>query len=284
MKILRYAEDFFLIVTNQKFILIVHHSKIYTFMRISTLLTSTVLAVVLVFLITSCKVKESVKSNSIIENQIINADFGGNSALFHLQFTKGKNHNHPTMAIWIEATDGTFIRTLFVTKSLATGIYNHGDAGNGTWLTVPGEAKRPATLPVWLHKREKLKADQALLPDPQNPLPDAVTGATPSGNFDFIPKMELPEKFRILVEVNQAWDWNEHWTNNLYPDDKDYHTSAQPSLVYAVNVDMQNNMDEYYLNPIGHGHYSGKDGKLYTNISTFTTALKIFDSIVLKVQ
>ncbi len=253
-------------------------------MRLSKFLTLTVLAVVSVFLITSCKVKESVKTNQNTENQIINADFGGNSAMLNLRFTKGKYHNHPTLAIWIEETDGKFIRTLFVTRSLATGFYNHGDAGNGTWLTVPGEAQRPATLPVWLHKREKLKADQALLPDPQNPIPDAVTGATPSGNFEFIPKTDLPEKFRIFVEVNQAWDWNEFWTNNLYPGDKDYHTSAQPSLVYAVEVDMNSKMDEYYLNPIGHGHYSGKDGKLYTNISTFTTAFRIFDSIVLKVQ
>ena len=244
----------------------------------------TVLAVVSAFLITSCKVKESVKSHQSAEKQVIQAFFGDQSVQLNLQFTKGKYHNHPTFAIWIEKPDGEFVRTLFVTKSLATGFYNHGDAGNGTWLTVPGEAKRPATLPVWLHKREKMKSDQALLPDPQNPLPDAVTGATPSGDFEFIPKTDLPEKFRLFVELNQAWDWNKFWTNNLYPGDKDYHTSAQPSLIYVADVDLKNLMDEYHLNPIGHGHYSGNDGKLYTDISTFTTSFQIFDSIILKVQ
>jgi hypothetical protein len=253
-------------------------------MRLSKFLSLTVLAVVSAFLITSCKVKESVKSNQSTEIQVIQAFLGDQSVQLNLQFNKGKYHNHPTFAIWIEEPDGKFVRTLFVTKSLATGFYNHGDAGNGTWLTVPGEAKRPAALPVWLHKREKMKSDQALLPDPKNPLPDAITGATPSGSFEFVPKTDLPEKFRLFVELNQAWDWNEFWTNNLYPGDKDYHTSAQPSLIYTVDVDMKNKMDEYYLNPIGHGHYSGKDGKLYTNISTFTTAFRIFDSIVLKVQ
>ncbi len=40
----------------------------------------------------------------------------------------------------------------------------------------------------------------------------------------------------------------------------------------------------YYLNPVGHSHYSGADGKLYSNLKTFTTALEIFESITLKIK
>jgi polyphosphate kinase len=36
------------------------------------------------------------------------------------------------------------------------------------------------------------------------------------------------------------------------------------------------------LNPIGHGHYSGKDGKLYTDISTLTTAKNIAEKLTIR--
>ena len=31
------------------------------------------------------------------------------------------------------------------------------------------------------------------------------------------------------------------------------------------------------MNPIGHSHYSGKDGQLYTNLTSFSTALELLD-------
>jgi len=37
---------------------------------------------------------------------------------------------------------------------------------------------------------------------------------------------------------------------------------------------------EYYvLNPIGHSHYSGLDGPLYTDLTSITNALTIFSKI-----
>jgi len=35
---------------------------------------------------------------------------------------------------------------------------------------------------------------------------------------------------------------------------------------------------------IGHGHYSGKDGKLYKNMENFTTALELVDRIIVEVK
>jgi hypothetical protein len=46
---------------------------------------------------------------------------------------------------------------------------------------------------------------------------------------------------------------------------------------------LDSELTEYYLNPIGHSHYSGKDGLLYTDLSTFTTALQIAEKIVVRV-
>ena len=33
------------------------------------------------------------------------------------------------------------------------------------------------------------------------------------------------------------------------------------------------------MNPIGHGHYAGENGELYTNLKTHTTALEIANQI-----
>ena len=184
-----------------------------------------------------------------------------------LEFKKGKSHNHPTFAIWLEDLEGNFIQTLFVTKSIATGIFSFADGGNGTWKNSAGQAIRPAALPYWMNKNKEIKLD-------------AWSGATPKKDFVLRSKAKSEEsKFRILMEINQTWDFNEFWTNNRFPGDLNYLSSCQPSLVYAVTVDTGVPEDEYYLNPIGHGHYNGSSGKLYTNLNTFTTALKIVESV-----
>jgi len=56
------------------------------------------------------------------------------------------------------------------------------------------------------------------MPTKNNPVPDAYTGATPSGNFKIRTRLDNPvsEPFRILFEINQSWDWNEYWTNNKF--------------------------------------------------------------------
>jgi hypothetical protein len=84
----------------------------------------------------------------------------------------------------------------------------------------------------------------------------------------------MKEPFRILLEVNQPWDWNKYWTNGKYPNNEAYKHSAQPSMVYAVTIDK--NQSQFYLNPVGHGDPKGESGKLYTNLTTITSAKEIF--------
>ncbi len=192
-----------------------------------------------------------------------------------LTFIVGEEHNHPTFAIWIEDLEGNYIQTLFITRYLGTGVYGHGAIDREVWKSVPGPQQRPATLPYWLHKRSAY-FNVPLLPDSVHPVVDGYTGATPKADFVLRSgiKKEIPGKFMVMLEINQPWDWNEFWTNGLY-DDPDYRTSCQPSLVYSVTVDPLNPDREYFLNPIGHGHYAGKNGKLYTDLSTITTARDI---------
>ena len=190
-------------------------------------------------------------------------------------FERGPEHNHPLMAIWVEDLDGNYVQTLYVAQSIAKGIYLHGDPSSGRWL--PGPIRRPATLPYWSHKRGIQAEDGLYIPSQQNPMPDALTGPTPKGNF--ILQTQAPEttprKFRVLLEINQPWDWNQQWYNNRFPGNRDYMTSAQPAIVYATTIDLDTEASEYEMEPIGHSHWSGENGELFIDISTLTTALEI---------
>lgn len=197
-----------------------------------------------------------------------------------LRFDKGEAHNHPLMAVWVETDDGKFVETLFVAESIGKGVFKHADRSSGKWM--PGAINRPSALPYWGHKRGKKNSAGYYLPDAQQPEPDAVTGATPKGDFEL--RFNLSncpvDRCRVLVEINQSWDWNDHYTNSR-SDDPQYRASAQPSVVYAALVDPRVVPDTLQLKPIGRGHEAGTTGDLYTDLNTLTTALQIADKITL---
>lgn len=235
----------------------------------------------IIIILSGCKDQKI--SSSATDNLVSNQK--GEGVSFEIQFFKGKYHNHPTFAFWLEDLEGNYIESLFVTKFLGTGVYGHGSLGEGKWDSKPGEAKRPAALPYWLHKRGIMADGKTYLPTPDHPVADAITGATPQNNFILHTKSTkaLPEKFRLMMEINQPWDWNQYWNNNLYPDDPDYKSSCQPALVYAVTINQNNLKSEYYLNPIGHSSYDGKDGELYTDLTTLSTAKEIVQKVKIQV-
>lgn len=235
-------------------------------------------------LLSSCKTGQFGSSKSTTTDTLY-SNINGKGVEFIIEFEAGERHNHPTFVFWLENMNEKYIQTLFVTQSLATGIYGHGALADTAWLDKPGIARRPATLPYWLHKRGIKAPDNTYLPTPENPVPDAYTGATPKADFVLNTKSDNKTngKFRLLFEINQPWDFNNYWHSNRYPANKDYKTSCQPSLVYATTIDPENQIDEYYLNPIGHGHFAGENGLLYTNLNTMTTALNIVKSIKVKI-
>ena len=201
-----------------------------------------------------------------------------------VEFIKGEAFNHPSFAIWTEDLEGDYIETLYVTEYVAKGKFKYGEIEPGRWIDQPGEARRPATLPYWAHKRNIKAPDGLYIPSPETPVPDAITSATPKNNFklETATSYSRNAKFRVLMEINQAWDSNEYWTNSQYPDNNDYFGSLQPALVYAVTIDPVNPDDEYYLNPIGHSHPTGENGKLFTDLTTLTTAKKIAHKIIVR--
>ena len=208
----------------------------------------------------------------------------GNGPALEIEMHKGEGHNHPLMAIWVETLDGQFVQTLYVAESIGRGVFQHGDTSRGFW--EPGEIQRPAALPYWSHKRGIKNENGLYLPTPTDPVPDAYTGPTPEQSFILHTKLDEPglKKYNLLFEINQPWDWNEFWTNNKFPEDEEYKTSCQPALVYAVTIDLENPTKEYYMEPIGHSHYSGATGELYPDLETLSTALHIAKKIVVRVR
>jgi hypothetical protein len=200
-----------------------------------------------------------------------------------VSFERGPSHNHPSFAIWVEDTTGNYIQTLFITKAIATGVFEYGDDSQGKWSK--GLKRRPAALPYWAHKRGIRATDGLYTPDPAHPIADAYTGATPKANFKLTAFLDKPAKTKlcILLEINQTWDWNEYWINSKYPDDLEYKTSCQPALVYKTTLDPSVKGVKQELQIVGHSHYSGSDGNLYPDISTLTTAKEIIGMVSVEI-
>ncbi|MFZ4723960.1 MAG: hypothetical protein ACOYMD_00790 [Paludibacter sp.] len=207
-----------------------------------------------------------------------------NGTKISIQFEKGKEHNHPLFAIWLADESGKYIQTLYISESIGHGVFKRASRKTGQWMA--GEIQRPATLPYWAHQRGVKNEFGTYMPTPKQPIVDAYTGATPLASFVLQAKTEKPlsGKYKIMLELNQSWDWNESWTNDLYPNDKEYKTSSQPALVYSVDIDSKDTTTEYLMTPIGHSHYAGADGTLNKDLSTITTALKIAKKITVRIQ
>jgi hypothetical protein len=201
-----------------------------------------------------------------------------------IDFNKGASFYYPLLAVWLEDMDSNYIQTLYVSKSIATGYFKYGKQEHNKW--IPAFKRAPQTLPYWAHKRGVMASDGLFMPDEQTAVPDAYSGATPTTDFILTSKSDskLPDKFRVLLEINQSWDWNDYWTNDKYPGDEYYKYSCQPAVVYEAIIDIRSRGKTIVMHPIGHSHYSGKTGELFGDLTTLTTAMHIADSIRVSVK
>lgn len=231
----------------------------------------TIILAITISIVSCSGPKESTDINLSITINSENSD-----TQYRISFINGKGYNAPTFVLWTEDMQGNYLKSLFITKSYASGVFGHEKVNDSTWKPIPGPSYQPAALPYWTNKKGLIN-NETLIPTHENPFVDALTGATPEQNFEIIVPENNEGKFRLLFEVNQTWDWNDYWTNNKYPESAAYKNSAQPSVVYAVTI--SNDMNEFYMNPIGHGDAKGESGKLFTDLSTLSTAKEIFKSI-----
>jgi hypothetical protein len=230
----------------------------------------------LVAIISSCgsyRDKTS-RSDTSVQTQL-SANDEGSGQIFKIDFKAGDSFYYPMMAFWLEDMDGNYIQTLYVARSVATGVFRYGKQDGKKW--VESSKRAPQTLPYWAHQRGVKASDGLFMPEPANPVPDAYTGATPVTGFVLTARSDekLRGKVRLLMEINQNWDWNRYWTNDRFPGDENYAMSAQPAVVYEAVIDVDTDGGPYVLKPLGHSHWSGTTGELFKDLTTLTTALEI---------
>jgi hypothetical protein len=221
----------------------------------------------------------------------------GKEADLKIDFLKGKHFWNPQLAIWLEDSAGNYIETLLVTTSTAKGLFYSGRSASNfkeadeTKLKDNSPTRRVDALPYWSHKRNYKYSDGLYSPPPGEPLPDGITGATPKKNFYFKTnefRIDDLETFRVMVEVNVAFDENEFYSEYDFLEDSLYHGGTgllgQPSLIYGTTVSRQDEGRYYVLSLLGHGHHSGATGELITDVKSVTTAKYIVERIVVGVK
>jgi len=222
-----------------------------------------------------------------INYEIFNTNEKLNGRKISLEVTKGKKDYYSVMEIWIEDTSGNYIETLYATKNIASGIFWQEINGKPARVSV----RRPEAIPYWSHKRNVIETDGEYIPTPETALIDAITGATPKSHFILESKLSdsKVDKFKVLFEVNRSYDWNEFYNENAFPDDEIYSGSGsvgQPSLIYSTPIIslIDTTRKSYLMEVIGHGHHSGANGELYTNLSNITSALSITERVIVIVD
>lgn len=192
---------------------------------------------------------------------------GQNVFYFRLHLSEKKCQ----LAIWLADEKGTFVDTVYVTRSVAKkGLGNRRGGLDDKW----GGA-RLSVLPVWAHSRGIDYGGGNFYPPKDKPLPDAITSATPkAGEFIWMwrPEKSIPQgKYFYYVEVNKSFDKNQHHNYSWY--------RGQPSVVWQGSLVVGNEISKGDAQIIGHGHPAGVDGRIESDVSTLTMALTYIKKI-----
>ena len=184
------------------------------------------------------------------------------------------------MAVWVEDTRGNYLETLYVTKKASNSSYIESLFGGE-------EIRRPEALPHWSFSRGVEADDGLMMPTSSQPIAHAVTGATPLSSFDLRTITEADfDEVVIKFEINRSFDFNQVYHPAAFPNDLVYSgsgSSAQPSLIYSAKINLTDDQPYYFMRLIGRGHHSGKDGKIYTDLSGITTAKEMVNRIIVEV-
>ncbi|MTI30245.1 DUF4405 domain-containing protein [Xanthovirga aplysinae] len=223
------------------------------------------------------------KSEEEYNYQIIKLDKKIGEHNISIELKKGEAFQFPILAVWLEDSIGNYVESLYVSQMLSSSVF---------WQKIDNKwqktiVRRPEALPYWAHKRGVKASDGLYIPLKSAPDLDGVSGATPTDNFILKTKSDLNtlKKFRILMEVNQSYDWNEYYSKERFPNDSIYSGSGkvgQPALIYAAEIEKTalEAKSNFLLELIGHSHHSGKNGELNSNLENITTAKRIADRII----
>lgn len=185
----------------------------------------------------------------------------------------------PQIVVWMETLEGKYIDTLYITGKASNSSYNSQDPE----IDV---IRRPEALPYWSHKRGIKASDGLYTPDHNNSDLDGIAAATPKVDYQVTMSAPRMGQYKLMIEVNRSYDFNEYYNKTRFPDDAIYSgtgSSGQPSLIYESIIDSQQT-GQHLFRLVGHGHHSGQDGSLYTDLTNITTAKQILDFIVANIE
>lgn len=187
----------------------------------------------------------------------------------------------PQVAFWLEDLNGQYISTIYVTQKITNASFVSTD-------DIFSTVSRPESLPYWAHQRGVSYEDGSLMPSMANTDLDGMTGATPLGNYDVRSKVNSElRQFKVMMEINRSYDFNDFYTKDKYPDDAIYSgsgSSGQPSVIYQALINLDDQQKAYFMSPIGHGHHSGANGNLYKDMNGIDTALQLIKRVVVQVD
>ena len=186
----------------------------------------------------------------------------------------------PQMAVWVEDTQGNYLETLYVTKRASNSSYLHSLFGGE-------EVRRPEALPHWSFSRGIKSADGLMMPSGDQPIADAITGATPVSSFDLRTVTDVKyDEVVVKFEINRSFDFNHTYHKDAFPNDAVYSgsgSSAQPSLIYAATLNLKSDERYHFMRLIGRGHHSGKNGDLHKDLIGITTAKEMVSRVIVEV-
>ena len=184
-------------------------------------------------------------------------------------YTKSHYKKPPQFAIWIqEGTQGK-PRTVWVTSKTGT-----GDWGKNVVRTT--------SLPYWV-SRWNLQTKSSSYPTPENPVINALTGATPKVDFTTEATVPANNRWNYFIEVNVSGDYNDAFPISQKDGKRDRQGNGQPSIIYKGQITSspgRKNTPEL----IGRTKQFENVKNIITDLEGITTAKKLFSKIEVSCQ
>ncbi len=137
-------------------------------------------------------------------------------------YTKSHYKKPPQFALWLEeATKGT-IRTVWVTSK----------TGTGSWGS---DVVRTVSLPYWV-SRWNMETKSSSYPTLENPVINAVTGATPKVDLTVEALVPAKSLWNYFIEVNVSGDYNDAFPVKRQDGKQDRQGNGQPSIIYRGTI------------------------------------------------